>query len=61
MPRHALSRPFLLRRMKKEVESQLPQKTEYIIRLPLTPLQRAVYNQIRENNRIMGEGMKVWR
>lgn len=47
--------------MKKEVESQLPQKTEYIIRLPLTPLQRAVYNQIRENNRIMGEGMKVWR
>ena len=39
--------------MKKEVESQLPEKTEFIIRLPMTPLQRAVYNQIRvrENNR----------
>jgi SWI/SNF-related matrix-associated actin-dependent regulator of chromatin subfamily A protein 2/4 len=57
---HKVLRPFLLRRMKSEVESQLPQKTEYIIRLPLTPLQRAVYNQIRENQRTLTDAKVLY-
>lgn len=28
---HSLLRPFLLRRLKSEVEKELPEKTEYIV------------------------------
>lgn len=36
-------RPFLLRRLKKEVESQLPDKVEYIIKCDMSGLQRVLY------------------
>ncbi len=37
-------RPFLLRRLKKDVESQLPDKVEYIIKCEMSGLQRALYS-----------------
>ncbi|XP_074643538.1 SWI/SNF-related matrix-associated actin-dependent regulator of chromatin subfamily A member 2-like [Tubulanus polymorphus] len=40
---HKVLRPFLLRRLKKEVESQLPEKVEYVIKCEMSALQRLVY------------------
>lgn len=33
---HRVLRPFLLRRVKKEVESELPSKVEYVIKVELS-------------------------
>ena len=40
---HKVLRPFLLRRLKKDVESQLPDKVEYIIKCEMSGLQRRLY------------------
>ena len=40
---HKVLRPFLLRRLKKDVESQLPDKVEYIIKCEMSGMQRALY------------------
>ena len=40
---HKVLRPFLLRRLKKDVESQLPDKVEYIIKCEMSGLQRTLY------------------
>lgn len=45
---HKVLRPFLLRRLKKDVESQLPDKVEYIIKCEMSGLQRALYNHLAE-------------
>lgn len=45
---HQVLRPFLLRRVKKEVEAELPQKIEYIIKVDLSSWQKVIYNQIRK-------------
>ena len=45
---HNILRPFLLRREKKEVEKELPSKTEYVIKLQISDWQKIVYNQIKE-------------
>jgi ATP-dependent helicase STH1/SNF2 len=45
---HQVLRPFLLRRVKKEVEAELPSKVEYIIKVELSAWQKVVYNQIDE-------------
>ena len=45
---HKVLRPFLLRRMKKDVESQLPDKIEYIVKCEMSGLQRTLYNQMQE-------------
>jgi ATP-dependent helicase STH1/SNF2 len=45
---HQVLRPFLLRRVKKEVESELPNKIEYIIKVELSGWQKIIYNQIDE-------------
>lgn len=44
---HKVLRPFLLRRLKKDVEADLPDKTERILKTPLSALQQKLYNQIR--------------
>ncbi len=43
---HKVLRPFLLRRLKKDVESQLPDKVEYIIKCEMSGLQRALYTYV---------------
>lgn len=43
---HQVLRPFLLRRVKKEVESELPDKREQIIKVELSSWQRILYDNI---------------
>lgn len=43
---HAILKPFLLRRVKTDVESSLPQKREYILYAPLTTEQKDLYKEI---------------
>ncbi|KAI4181171.1 MAG: hypothetical protein L6R41_006777 [Letrouitia leprolyta] len=47
---HAILKPFLLRRVKSDVETHLPKKREYIIYAPLTPLQKEIYRNIKDGN-----------
>ncbi|VDO93159.1 unnamed protein product, partial [Soboliphyme baturini] len=44
---HKVLRPFLLRRLKKEVESQLPEKVEYVIKCDMSALQRVLYHHMQ--------------
>ena len=43
---HAILKPFLLRRIKTDVEASLPKKREYILFAPLTSEQRDLYREI---------------
>ncbi|CEF70336.1 ATP-dependent helicase brm [Strongyloides ratti] len=45
---HKVLRPFLLRRLKKEVESQLPDKVEYVIRCDMSAIQKILYEHMKE-------------
>ncbi|KAL8712520.1 MAG: hypothetical protein Q9220_003368 [cf. Caloplaca sp. 1 TL-2023] len=47
---HAILKPFLLRRVKVDVENHLPKKREYILYAPLTPMQKEIYRSIKEGN-----------
>jgi ATP-dependent helicase STH1/SNF2 len=46
---HQVLRPFLLRRVKSEVEKELPSKIEMVIKVDLSAWQRIVYNGIQDN------------
>ncbi|KAF9377695.1 hypothetical protein CPC16_011728, partial [Podila verticillata] len=46
---HKVLRPFLLRRLKKDVESELPDKVERVIRCKLSALQLKLYNQMKKH------------
>jgi len=46
---HQVLRPFLLRRVKKEVESELPDKVESVLKVELSSWQKALYKSIQEN------------
>ena len=48
----------MLRRTKREVESELPGKTEHVVKCALSAWQQAQYDQIREKVRA-GEGGTV--
>ena len=41
---HKVLRPFILRRLKNEVEKQLPKKYEHLVRCPLSKRQRFLYD-----------------
>ncbi|KAJ5490812.1 hypothetical protein N7539_002379 [Penicillium diatomitis] len=43
---HSILKPFLLRRVKTDVETSLPKKREYILYAPLTPEQKELYREI---------------
>ncbi|CAN0150637.1 unnamed protein product [Ascophyllum nodosum] len=47
---HAMLRPYLLRRVKEDVEKSLPPKEETIVEVSLTPVQRQFYRAIYERN-----------
>ena len=47
---HAILKPFLLRRVKTDVATDLPKKREYILYAPLTAPQKELYKQILEGN-----------
>lgn len=47
---HKVLRPFLLRRLKKEVEKDLPDKVEKVVRCKLSGLQYVLYQQMLKHN-----------
>eukprot|EP00603_Paraphysomonas_imperforata_P012346 CAMPEP_0114454474 /NCGR_PEP_ID=MMETSP0104-20121206/2602_1 /TAXON_ID=37642 ORGANISM="Paraphysomonas imperforata, Strain PA2" /NCGR_SAMPLE_ID=MMETSP0104 /ASSEMBLY_ACC=CAM_ASM_000202 /LENGTH=2336 /DNA_ID=CAMNT_0001626863 /DNA_START=48 /DNA_END=7058 /DNA_ORIENTATION=- len=47
---HALLKPFLLRRVKEDVEKTLPPKEEVIVEITLTSFQKQFYRAIYEKN-----------
>ncbi|XP_071490334.1 probable global transcription activator SNF2L2 [Diadema antillarum] len=53
---HKVLRPFLLRRLKKEVESQLPEKVEYVIKCDMSALQRLLYRHMQAKGIMLTDG-----
>lgn len=43
---HAILKPFLLRRVKADVENMMPKKREYVLFAPLSSMQRELYQAI---------------
>ncbi|KAM0286261.1 hypothetical protein ACHAQH_000990 [Verticillium albo-atrum] len=59
---HKVLRPFLLRRLKKDVEKDLPDKTEKVIKCKFSALQTKLYKQMVTHNKIVvsdGQGGKT--
>ena len=59
---HKILRPFLLRRLKKEVELQLPSKTESVLMCGLSKRQRALYEEFlsrRETRDTLSSGQFI--
>ncbi|RGB30163.1 SNF2 family N-terminal domain-containing protein [Rhizophagus diaphanus] len=46
---HKVLRPFLLRRLKKDVESELPDKVERVVKCKLSALQLKLYSQMKRH------------
>ncbi|ORY39156.1 hypothetical protein BCR33DRAFT_788574 [Rhizoclosmatium globosum] len=44
---HKVLRPFLLRRLKKDVEKELPDKVETIVKCPMSALQRKITERVK--------------
>jgi SNF2 family DNA or RNA helicase len=67
---HGILKPFLLRRLKADVEGLLPPKKEYVIYAPLSVKQRDLYDEIVEGrirrfliekgSRIRWRGRRRW-
>lgn len=53
---HKVLRPFLLRRLKKDVESELPDKVEKVIKCRMSALQHRVYTTYRKHGFLASEG-----
>lgn len=51
---HKVLRPFLLRRLKKDVESELPEKVEIILKCPMSSLQLKLYNMVKSRSGVAG-------
>lgn len=49
---HKVLRPFLLRRLKKDVESELPDKVEKVIKIRMSALQSQLYKQMKKHKMI---------
>jgi ATP-dependent helicase STH1/SNF2 len=45
---HKVLRPFLLRRLKKDVESELPDKVEKVVKVKMSALQSQLYKQMKK-------------
>lgn len=45
---HKVLRPFLLRRLKKDVESELPDKVERVIYTKMSSLQWKLYESVKK-------------
>ncbi|ODQ66773.1 hypothetical protein NADFUDRAFT_33521 [Nadsonia fulvescens var. elongata DSM 6958] len=49
---HKVLRPFLLRRLKKDVEKDLPDKVEKVIKCKMSALQQKLYEQVLKHNHL---------
>jgi len=52
---HKVLRPFLLRRLKKDVESELPEKVERVVKCRMSSLQSRLYAQMKAEGIISSE------
>ena len=52
---HKVLRPFMLRRLKKDVEKQLPDKVEHVLRCDMSVLQRRLYRYMKLHNVLLQE------
>ena len=50
---HKVLRPFLLRRLKKDVESELPDKVERVIKCKMSSLQKKLYQQMKNHKMLL--------
>lgn len=50
---HKVLRPFLLRRLKKDVESEMPDKVEKVIKCKMSALQLKLYQQMKKHKMII--------
>ncbi len=53
---HKVLRPFLLRRLKKDVESELPDKVEKVLKVKMSALQSQLYKQLKKYKQIASGG-----
>lgn len=51
---HQVLRPYILRRLKKDVEKQMPSKYEHVIRCELTRRQRCLYDEFLGSRAVQG-------
>lgn len=49
---HHVLRPFLLRRLKRDVESELPEKTEKVIKVRMSPLQWLLTENVKDTRKL---------
>ena len=52
---HKVLRPFLLRRLKKDVEAELPDKVEKVIKCRMSALQVKLYQQMKRHKMILSD------
>lgn len=52
---HKVLRPFILRRLKQDVESELPDKVEVILKCELSSLQKRMYKHMVEYGVILND------
>lgn len=50
---HKVLRPFLLRRLKKDVEAELPDKVERVIKCKMSALQKKLYSQMKNHKMLI--------
>eukprot|EP00051_Salpingoeca_urceolata_P017870 m.246625 g.246625 ORF g.246625 m.246625 type:complete len:1254 (+) comp19067_c0_seq7:238-3999(+) len=53
---HKVLRPFLLRRLKTEVESQLPDKVEKVLKCNMSALQHKLYTHLHKHGVLLTDG-----
>ena len=51
---HQVLRPYILRRLKKDVEKQMPSKYEHVVKCQLTRPQRCLYDQFLGSRAVQG-------
>lgn len=56
---HTIIRPFILRRLKSEVATQLPNKYEYILTATMSKRQLYLYEEFINANPMTGGGKPV--
>ena len=53
-------RPFMLRRTKREVEKELPSKTEHVVKCAMSAWQKVLYQQITDKASSLHPHMYTW-
>jgi len=56
---HKVLRPFILRRLKRDVLKQLPDKVEFVIKVEMSALQKKVYTQMARHGVLLTDGEGV--